>query len=236
MNKVTFHGHACFCIANDSHRIIIDPWLTGNLAADLTVEEVTDIDAVLVTHGHADHLGDTVAIAKKCDATVIAPFELATYCQHKGVKTHPMHIGGAYKFEFGRVKLIQALHGSGLPNDDGSITYLGNPCGFLVEMGSKSYYHTGDTGLFGDMSLIKEWLEHGRKIDVMMLPIGDNFVMGPKDAFTAVRWVNPNIAIPMHYDTFPVIKQDAGAFKEHVENELAVKCEVMQAGDTLTLD
>lgn len=236
MCKVTFHGHACFCISSEKHRIIIDPWFTGNPQADITVDEVKDIDAVLVTHGHGDHLGDAVEIAKKCDATIIAPFELATYCGNQGAKTHPMHIGGAYQFEFGRVKLTQAIHGSGLPNDDGTITYLGNPCGFLIEMGDRSFYHTGDTGLFGDMAMITDTLLHGRKIDVMMVPIGDNFVMGPEDAFIAVRWVNPRIAIPMHYDTFPVIKQDAAAFKERVEKELSVKCQILQPGQSLEIN
>ncbi len=236
MIKVTFHGHACFCISCEQYRVIIDPWLTGNPMADMGVDEVEDINAVLVTHGHGDHLSDAVEIARKCDATVIAPFELATYCSNQGAKAHPMHIGGAYQFDFGWVKLTQALHGSGLPNEDGSITYLGNPCGFLIEMGGRIIYHAGDTGLFGDMGILSDTMLHGRKIDVMLVPIGDNFVMGPEDAFTAVRWVNPGIAVPMHYDTFPVIKQDVSQFKARVEKELAVDCRVLAAGEGFQLD
>ncbi|WP_366922005.1 metal-dependent hydrolase [Metallumcola ferriviriculae] len=236
MIKVAFHGHSCFCISCERYRVIIDPWLTGNPTANMTVEEVEGIDAVLVTHGHSDHLGDAVEIAKQCDATIIAPFELATYCGNQGAKVHPMHIGGAYQFEFGWVKLTQALHGSGLPNDDGTITYLGNPCGFLIEMGDQVIYHAGDTGLFSDMGILSDTMLHGRKIDVMLVPIGDNFVMGPEDAFTAVRWVNPDIVVPMHYDTFPVIKQDAEKFKAQVEKELDVECRVMKPGDDFDLD
>ncbi|GAW94394.1 metal-dependent hydrolase [Calderihabitans maritimus] len=234
MVTVTFHGHACFCITGEKHRVIIDPWLTGNPQADMKVEEVQNIDAVLVTHGHADHLGDAVEISKKCDAIVVAPYELATFCERRGAKVHPMHIGGARRFEFGWVKLTQALHGSAVV-DGGGTHYTGNPCGFLLEMDGRVIYHAGDTGLFGDMRILSETLPNGKKIDVALLPIGDNFVMGPEDAFTAARWIQPHIVVPMHYNTFPVIEQDPYQFKERVEKELGLECRVLKPGEGFDL-
>ena len=227
MPKLTFLGHAAFLLENGGTRLIIDPFLTGNPIAGTNPEELS-VDYVLLTHGHGDHLGDGVTIAQKNDATIVAPFELATYCANNGCKVHPMHIGGAHDFPFGRVKLTIAHHGSGADLGGDSLAYMGNPCGFLVTLGGKTVYHAGDTGLFLDMKLIGEM----HKIDVALLPIGDNFTMGIDDAVKAAEFLQADINVPMHYKTFEVIEADPQEFAKKIE-ALGLKAQVLEIGGSL---
>ncbi|MBW7650055.1 metal-dependent hydrolase [Anoxybacillus sp. ST4] len=210
--KVTYHGHSVVKIETSGKTIFIDPFITGNPTTDLKAEDVY-VDVILLTHGHNDHVGDTVALAKKHDALVIAPYELATYLGWKGVRVHPMHIGGSFSFEFGKVKLTQAFHGSSYVEENETIVYTGMPSGILFSAEGKTIYHAGDTALFSDMKLIGEMND----IDVAFLPIGDNFTMGPEDAAVAARWLKAKIAVPIHYNTFPVIQQDPQRFVKMIE-------------------
>ena len=223
--ELTYYGHACFGIKGQGVTLLIDPFLTGNSLAAISAEEV-EADYILVSHGHSDHLGDTVAIARRTGATVIANYEIATYCQKQGLKVHDLHLGGGWDFPFGRIKLTIAHHGSSFP--DGS--YAGNPCGFLIQIEGKTIYDAADTGLFYDMKLIGE-----EGIDVAILPIGDNYTMGPEDALRAVKLLEPKVVIPMHYNTFDVIRQDPLSFAKRVEAETEAKCVVLEPGQSYTL-
>jgi len=210
MPKITFLGHSAFYMEGSKGRIVIDPFLSGNPVAKMKPQDLK-VDFILLTHGHGDHIGDAIEIAKANQATAIAPFELANYCANQGVKVHPMHIGGAHEFPFGRVKLTIAHHGSSTP--DG--TYTGNPCGFLVTMDGKIFYHPGDTGLFYDMKLIGEMND----IEVAVLPIGDNFTMGVDDAVKATEFLRPKMVIPMHFKTFDVIDVRPEEFVNKVKDK-----------------
>ncbi|MDT3705174.1 MAG: metal-dependent hydrolase [Thermincola sp.] len=220
-----FLGHACFYLEFDRTKIIVDPFLKGNPQAMMSPEEVT-CDWVLVSHGHGDHLGDAVQIAGQNDATIITIPELAHYCADKGVKAHGMYIGGKHSFGNFTVKLTLALHGSSMGTQ-----YLGNPCGFLIFAGGKTIYYSGDTGLFGDMALISRL----HPIDLAVLPIGDNYTMGPEDALEAVKMLKPKKVIPVHYNTWDLIKQDPQQFKTEVEAKTGVPVQVLRPGETYTL-
>lgn len=228
--KITWHGQSCFEIEHEGRRLIIDPFLSGNPLAKKSPEDV-EVDYILLTHGHNDHVGDALPIAKRTGATVIAPNELAVYMGWQGAKNHPMHIGGSHQFDFGRVKLTQAFHGSGYqPDGKEEFLYMGMPAGLLLTLGETTLYHAGDTSLFGDMKLIGE-LED---VELAMLPIGDNFTMGPDDALLAAQWVGAKQVIPMHYNTFPLIEQDAHAFVEKLE-EKGIQGHVLESGESLIL-
>lgn len=224
--KLTWYSHACFLIETNGTKLLTDPFLTGNPLAPVRADKVK-ADYLLVSHGHSDHVGDAVAIAKRSGATVISNFEIQNWFVGQGVENvHPQHIGGGYDYPWGRVKLTIAHHGSGLP--DGA--YGGNPAGFLFYIEGQKIYHACDTGLFYDMKLIGE-----EGISLAILPIGDNFTMGPDDALRAVKFIQPARVVPIHYNTFDVIKQDPHAWARRVESETSTKVMVMEPGDTLEL-
>jgi len=224
MPTLVYHGHDCFVLEHGGKRIVFDPFLTGNPTADIDAAKLPALDGILLTHGHGDHLGDAVPLAKLHKAIVVAPYELALFCADQGApNVHPMHIGGAREFPFGRVKLVVAFHGGKVEGDEtGKFTTF--PCGYLVTMGGRSVYHTGDTALTLEMQLLE-----GR-VDVMLVPIGDNFTMGIEDAVRAVSFVKPKVAIPMHWNTFPVIAADPQAFKQAVGTQARVV--VLQPGQS----
>ena len=228
MPAVRFLGHSCCEVSDGDHRILIDPFLTGNPLAAAKAEELSPT-AILISHAHNDHIGDALEIAKRAGSTLVGIYEVATWFQQQGVEAHGMSIGGGFQFPWGWVKLTQAWHGSTYVDENGVMHTLGTPAGLLLRTGGKLLYHAGDTGLFGDMALIGR---HG--IDVAFLPIGDNFTMGPDDALEAVKLLKPKTVVPMHYDTFPPIKQDAHAWAQRVEAETDAKCVVLAPGGTLS--
>ncbi|MEW6045043.1 MAG: metal-dependent hydrolase [Bacillota bacterium] len=230
--EVRFWGHAFVEVSGPGGSVLIDPFITGNRLAQQAGAKPENFrpKAILITHGHGDHLGDALTIARASGATIVAPFELATYCKQHGASAHDMHIGGSHTFDWGWVKLTPAWHGSAVV-DGGRITYTGNPCGFLVKAGGKTVYHAGDTALFGDMALIGQ----RHPIDVAFLPIGDNYTMGPDDAVHAVSLLRPKTVVPMHYQTFDVINQDPQAFAAQVQ-EMGVKVRVLKPGEKMQLN
>ncbi len=223
MLKLTYYGHSVFLLDDGKTKLIIDPFIEGNPSSPVKEKDVK-VEYIVVTHGHGDHLGDAVSIAKRNDATIIAVNELANYVAEKGAKAHNMHIGGGFNFPFGRLKFTIAHHGS----SSGEGTYTGEPSGALVTMGGKTVYHAGDTGLFSDMKLIGET----NPVDVFLVPIGDNFTMGIDDAVKAVELVNPKYVVPMHYNTFPIIQADPESFIRKI-SEKGFKGKVFKFGETV---
>lgn len=225
MLKLTYHGHSCFELEAGGHRVIVDPFIAGNSHAKIKASDIK-VEGVLVSHGHGDHVGDAVEIAKRNRCLVISNFEIANWFGGQGVEAHPMHIGGSHTFPFGRVKLTPAVHGSALP--DG--TNGGLAAGFLIWMGGKCVYYAGDTGIHSDMAL------YGRlnPIDLALLPIGDNFTMGVDDAVEAALLCQAKEAMPIHFDTFPVIAADPKEFVRKLESK-GGKGRIAGFGETVTV-
>ena len=222
--RVQWLGHSTLLVESDGRRILIDPFLTGNPSATAKADEV-EADYVLVSHGHSDHVADAVSIAKRCGATVVTNFELGNWFTGQGVeKVHGMQHGGGHQLDpTVHVKLTLAFHGSTLPDGSG---YGGNPCGFLLTCADGSrIYDAADTGLFGDMRLIGE-----EGLDLAILPIGDYYTMGPADSIRAVKLLEPKAVLPIHYDTFPPIKQDVQAWAARVAAETSARPVVLPVG------
>ena len=223
--QVTFYGHATFGVKINEYQLLIDPYFSGNPSTKISPDDVNP-DYLLITHGHGDHVGDAVEIIKRTGVKVIANAEVAKWlAQQGGGEVHAQHIGGGYHHPFGYLKLTQAIHGSSMP--DGS--YGGMPGGFLITTpeGEKLYF-AGDTGLFAGMALIGE-----EGIDLAVLPIGDNYTMGPDDALRAVKMIHPKVVIPAHYSTWPLIEQDPATWKKRVEAETDTQVWIMAPDTTL---
>lgn len=226
MAKLTFHGHATFSlVTSEGARIVIDPWFDDNPVADIAAADIEELDYIFCTHGHTDHFADAIALAKRTGATLVSTFEIAMFAESQGVdNVHPMHIGGGFDFPFGRVKMTPALHGGKVHGDEsGAFTTV--PGGFLFQLDDVAIYHAGDTALLGDMRFLEG------KVDVALLPIGDNFTMGPDDAVRATELIHPRVVVPMHFGTFELIEQDPEAFRKQVGDRARV--EIMASGDTV---
>lgn len=228
--KLQFHGHACFSIyTEDNTHLLIDPFLTGNSLAKVTPDTLSP-DVILLTHGHWDHIGDTVSIAKRTNCLVICNPEIITYLKGKGLENfHGMNIGGGYQFDWGYVKMTSALHSSAI-EENGQAIYLGNPAGYLLKLDNKTIYHAGDTGLSYEMTL----LGNANKIDLALLPVGGNFTMDSNDAMLAARALRARQVIPMHYNTFPVIAQNVNFFSNQLLN-FGILCSVLQPEEIFEL-
>ncbi|MES2693204.1 MAG: metal-dependent hydrolase [Verrucomicrobiota bacterium] len=225
--KLTYLSHSCFLVETAKARLLIDPWLSDNPAARVKPADL-HCDYVLLSHGHEDHSCDALDIAKRCNAPIIGNYEIAEYFAAQGAKTHGMNPGGGFNFPFGRVKLTLAHHTSSVKAGLNPI-YLGSACGILIQADGKNLYHAGDTALFLDMQLIGKV-----GLDAALLPIGDNVTMGPEDALTALDFLKPKLAVPMHYDTWSEIAQDAQKFAAAAAKS-GHTVRVMSAGDTLEL-
>ncbi|MDT3427165.1 L-ascorbate metabolism protein UlaG (beta-lactamase superfamily) [Paenibacillus forsythiae] len=226
--KLTYYGHSALLVEAPEARVIIDPFLSGNPGSGIAPENIR-VDAVLLTHGHSDHLGDAVAIARNNDCPIFAVYELAEYCRIKGAKVKHMNIGGGLAYSGFTVKYTPALHSSSIQEGDYWI-YLGQPGGILLTLGGQTLYHAGDTALFGDMRLIGE----RNAIDVAALPIGDVLTMGPDDALLAANWLRAAKVIPVHYNTFPAIEQDGAEFCDRLKQE-GIDGFPLKAGESLEI-
>lgn len=224
MARLTFHGQSTFTIETDGGaRLVIDPFFDDNPVSDIKRADVGAVDYILCTHGHFDHFADAIPLARDTGATLISTFEIVSFAETQGIaNVHPLHIGGGHDFPFGRAKMTPAIHGGQVHGDEtGQFTTV--PGGFLLHIDGKRIYHAGDTALTLDMQLLRG------KVDVAILPIGDNFTMGPEDAATAVGFIEPEVVIPVHYDTWPLIEQDPEHFRALVGERAHVQ--VMAPGD-----
>lgn len=224
--EITHFGHSCFLVNIGGYRLLFDPFISGNLKANHISKDQIEADYILLSHAHADHSLDVEDIARRCDIPIIGLWEIHAYYEKKGLKTHPMNIGGKWPFDFGTVRMTPAVHSSSFP--DG--TYGGNPAGFIVESDEQTLYFAGDTALFSDMRLLGDMY----KPNIAFLPIGDNFTMDIHHAMVAANWLGVKKVVGMHYDTFPYIEinhNEARIVADHHEVELIL----MDIGQTISL-
>lgn len=223
--RIRYLGHSAFEITHDQWNLLIDPFITGNPVCPVKAEELNP-QYILVTHLHSDHLGDTVAIARRTGATVITSADAGYELAREGVKVADMALGGKRRFDFGLVRMALAYHGFGPTG--------GHANGFVIHLGGRRIYHAGDTALFSDMKLLNGVIEEPG-IDVALLPIGDHYTMGPEDAATAVQWIQPRVVIPMHWGTFPVLVQDPADFVARVRETTGTTPVVLRPGESYDL-
>src|SRR6516164_2400327 len=225
--RIRWLGHAAMALEAAGFHILIDPFFTGNPKAAISADQAKG-DFILISHGHGDHVGDSIAIAQRTGATVISNYEISVWLEQKGLKkVHGQQHGGGFNHPFGRVKLTLAFHGSALPDGANG----GNPAGFLIyTKDGKKIYHAADTGLFGDMRLIGE-----EGIDLAVLPIGDNYTMGPDDAVRAVKLIQPRKVVPIHYNTWDLIAQDGHAWAHNVRTATNAEPIVLKPGEWVTV-
>ncbi|WNS44742.1 metal-dependent hydrolase [Paenibacillus sp. MMS20-IR301] len=228
--KIIYHGHSCVQIETNGKSLIIDPFISGNPAAVTKVEDIKT-DAVLLTHAHTDHILDAAPIAISNNVPVVATVELASYIGWKGAQTIGMNIGGTVDLGFAKATMIHAFHTSGITLDDEQqIIYGGMPAGFIIEAEGRTVLHAGDTGLFSDLKMFGELYE----IDLAILPIGGHFTMGPEHALIAAKWLGAKQVLPIHFNTFPPIRQDAGAFVQKLE-DAGIRGAALEYGEALEL-
>ena len=214
--KLTFLGHSALMIEEGRFKGLVDPLISGNSLCKTSIDDLAGITHIFVTHGHGDHIGDTVSIAKRNRSLVITNHEISAYLSKFNLRTHAMHIGGRTKFDFGTVKMTNALHGSGI-SDNGNMIYGGNPGGFIIEINGKKVYHAGDTGLTYDMKLLED-----ENIDVAFLPIGGNYTMDIDDAVKAAEFIKAKTVVPIHYNTFGLITADPEIFKAKAASNVVI--------------
>jgi L-ascorbate metabolism protein UlaG (beta-lactamase superfamily) len=224
---IRFLAHSAVELIDGETTILMDPFITGNPKATVAADELEPTH-ILLTHGHADHYGDIVEIAKRTDAPVVAIVEIANELSELGVENvHDPNLGGTIAFDWGWVKLVPAWHTSTTPN--GTVS---TPAGMLVMVGDKLVYHLGDTALFSDIQLIAQ---RGNHVNVALVPIGGHYTMDRFDAVAACEWIGADEVIPIHYNTFPPVETDAQAFKTDVENATESKVVVLEPGETHTV-
>ncbi len=224
MVKYSYFGHSCFLLDDGEYKVLVDPFLTGNPTASVTAEQV-NADFILVTHAHGDHLGDAPEIAKRTGAMVIGVPEVLELCTQRapGIKVHGMNLGGSLNLPFGKVRMTLAQHSCGVAG--------GIACGYVIYIGGLVLYFAGDTALFSDMKLIGQ----KDRLDYALLPIGDNYTMGLEDAALAAQLLGARHVIPVHYDTWPVIKQDVAKYKQLTETMAHAEVHVVSPGVVLEL-
>jgi L-ascorbate metabolism protein UlaG (beta-lactamase superfamily) len=233
--EIKFHGHSCFELSEGETTVLVDPFLKPNNPVAVATAEEVDPTHIAITHGHADHMADAVPVAKRTGAHCVAIVELAKWLAGRGVEAvSDPNLGGTVEFEWGWIKLVPAWHTNTLPGSAESPfsaehgTPIGTACGFVVKLGETAVYHAGDTCLFGDMKLIAE----RNPVDVALLPIGGHYTMDRHDAVIAAELIGAPTVIPMHYDTFPAVETDSGAFKAEVESKTSSKVVLLTPGET----
>ena len=224
MVKYSYFGHACFMLDDGKYKVLVDPFLTGNPVASVSANDVA-ADYILVTHAHGDHLGDAPDIAARTGAEVVGIPEILDICTSMGadVKGHGMNLGGSLNLPFGKVRMTLAQHSSGVAG--------GIACGYVIYIGGLVIYYAGDTALFSDMKLIGQ----KDRLDYALLPIGDNYTMGLEDAALAAQWLGVRHVIPLHYDTWPIIRQDVAKYKELTEKMAHAEVHIVKPGEDIEL-